>query len=224
MQYDWILFDADETLFSFDAFAGLKLAFSKLSHDFTRLEFEEYQKVNKPLWIKYQEGEITAKQLQEDRFLIWASRLEYSALELNRRFLDAMSELSLPLEGVMDIIPRLAKKAKLGIITNGFTQIQEIRLNNTGLKEYFDVLVVSEEVGTAKPDPLIFESAFERMGRPNKARILMVGDNLDSDVLGAHNAGIDACWLNLDNKPMPSDLFARYVCSSWKDLENLLLN
>lgn len=224
MQYDWILFDADETLFSFDAFAGLKMTFSRLDVDFSKKDYIEYQVINQALWVKYQDGEVTAKQLQEKRFEILALRVGFSPAKLNHRFLEAMVELSLPLEGVSDIIPLLAKKAKLGIITNGFTQIQEARLDNTGLKKYFDWVVVSEEMGVAKPDPLIFESAFERMGKVNKSRILMVGDNPDSDILGANKVGIDSCWLNSENKTCSSSVMPTYEVRSWRELARLLLN
>lgn len=223
MQYDWILFDADETLFSFDAFAGLKAMFKELDVDFTEQDFAEYQAVNKPLWVKYQNGEITAKQLQEDRFLVWANRLDIAPAELNRRFLNAMADVCQPLEGVREILPLLAQKAKLGIITNGFVQLQQIRLEKTGLREYFEWVVISEEVGVAKPDVAIFKHAFQLMGDPDKSRILMVGDNAGSDILGGINAGIDTCWLNVDGKSLPEDIEPTFIATSWAGIRTQLL-
>ncbi|MDD1791809.1 pyrimidine 5'-nucleotidase [Enterovibrio makurazakiensis] len=223
MQYDWILFDADETLFSFDAFAGLKALFSTLGVDFSQQDFAEYQTVNKPLWVKYQNGEITAKQLQEDRFIVWSERLEMTPAELNRRFLNAMADVCEPLDGVPEIVPLLASKAKLGIITNGFTQLQQVRLEKTKLSEYFDLVVISEEVGVAKPDVAIFEHAFDQMGHPEKSRILMVGDNPDSDVLGGIRAGIDTCWLNRDDHPAPEGVTPTYTAHSWNDIKRFLI-
>ncbi len=224
MQYDWILFDADETLFSFDAYQGLKTLFSRYKIDFSKADFEQYQKVNTPLWGQYQKGEISSKQLKENRFLLWSSRLTVSAAELNRQFLDIMAELCQPLEGVQEAIPLLAKKAKLGIITNGFSQMQNRRLENTGLQKYFDLLVVSEEVGFPKPDVRIFEYAFEKMGYPDKSRILMVGDNLHSDVLGANLAGIESCWLNMNESALNTQSLPCFVVKSWSDLSRLLLS
>ncbi|TKF27674.1 pyrimidine 5'-nucleotidase [Enterovibrio norvegicus] len=223
MQYDWILFDADETLFSFDAYLGLQTLFSRLGVEFTRTDFDEYQKVNKPLWVKYQDGEINAKQLQEDRFLVWSDRLNIPPFELNRLFLEAMADICKPLESVSDIVPLLSQQAKLGIITNGFTQLQKVRLEKTGLSAFFDLVVISEEVGVAKPDPAIFHLAFEQMGQPALSRVLMVGDNPDSDILGGMNAGIDTCWLNVDSKPVPEGSTPTYVVSSWKALGAELL-
>ncbi|MDD1782994.1 pyrimidine 5'-nucleotidase [Enterovibrio sp. ZSDZ35] len=223
MQYDWILFDADETLFSFDAYAGLKAMFSSLSVDFTPEDFAEYQLVNKPLWIQYQDGEITAKQLQEDRFNVWSERLSISPAELNRLFLDAMADVCQPLEGVKDIVPELAQKAKLGIITNGFVQLQQVRLERTGMADFFDLVVISEEVGVAKPDAAIFEHTLSLAGHPEKSRVLMVGDNAASDVLGGNNAGIDTCWLNVDAKPLPDGVVPTFTVTSWAEMRKALL-
>ncbi|MEZ8824314.1 pyrimidine 5'-nucleotidase, partial [Vibrio amylolyticus] len=75
MKYDWILFDADETLFHFDAFKGMQLMFSRKGVDFTEQDFDVYQQVNKPLWVDYQNGDITAHQLKHTRFESWAERL-----------------------------------------------------------------------------------------------------------------------------------------------------
>jgi Predicted hydrolase (HAD superfamily) len=91
------------------------------------------------------------------------------------------------------------------------------------LKDAISTLVISEQVGIAKPDPRIFEHAFEKMGRPPKEKILMVGDNPHSDVLGGMQAGIDTCWLNADNTPVPEDIAPTHQVSSLHQLKNWLL-
>ena len=112
--------------------------------------------------------------------------------------------------------------AKLGIITNGFTELQQIRLEATGLDHYFDVLVISEEVGVAKPHPDIFDHALELMGNPPREHVLMVGDNPDSDIVGGINAGLDTCWLNTHRRTAPAGIRPKYEVSSLEDLERLL--
>jgi hypothetical protein len=78
MKWDWIFFDADETLFTFDSFGGLQRMFLDYSVTFTAEDFQDYQAVNKPLWVDYQNGAITALQLQHQRFDVWAERLKVS--------------------------------------------------------------------------------------------------------------------------------------------------
>ena len=196
MQYEWILFDADETLFHFDAYAGLQRMFANFDVDFSREDFAQYQHINKPLWVEYQDGKISARHLQETRFTGWAKTLSVTPRHLNDAFLQSMADICRLLPGAQALLDSLLGKVKLGIITNGFTALQTIRLERTGLIDHFDLLVISEEVGVAKPDAAIFEHAFDRMQRPEKHKIMMVGDNPHSDILGGINAGIHTCWYN----------------------------
>lgn len=221
--YEWILFDADETLFEFDALRGLKLMFSRFGINFSDADFSEYQLVNKPLWVQYQNGEISATQLQHQRFQSWAERLDETPKTLNSAFLSAMADICAPLHGAANLLNTLRGKMKLGIITNGFTELQQVRLERTGFRDHFDVLIISEQVGVAKPHPEIFEYALSAMGHPSRERVLMVGDNPDSDILGGLNAGLHTCWVNADNKPEPTDIKPHYQVSSLSELESLLV-
>ncbi|RXJ71048.1 noncanonical pyrimidine nucleotidase, YjjG family [Veronia nyctiphanis] len=223
MRYDWILFDADETLFSFDDFQGLKIMFAEYGVDFTRDDHVEYKNRNKPLWVQYQNGEITAQELKVTRYQHWADKLKVDPSELNNAFLNAMADVCQPLKHVDTVVPLLAEKAKLGIVTNGFTELQQIRLERTGMKPFFQHVFISEEIGVAKPDPKIFEHALEVMGKPDRAKVLMVGDNPHSDVLGGMNAGIDTCWLNLNGECLPDGIKPTFTVSSWNELQDRLL-
>ena len=222
MNWDWILFDADETLFTFDAFAGLQRMFVHYDVNFTADDFQEYQSVNKPLWVDYQNGAITAMQLQLQRFEGWAKRLDVSPSELNDAFLSAMADICAPLPGAISLLDALQGKVKIGIITNGFTALQQTRLERTGLSGHFDLLVISEEVGIAKPDAKIFEYTFARMGNPPLSRILMVGDTPESDILGGINAGIATCWLNMHGRSLPEGIQPTWQVSTLSELEQLL--
>lgn len=73
--FSWVLFDADDTLFHFDAFTGLQHLFAQYKVIFTEQDYAEYELINKPLWVDYQNGSITAEQLQCKRFVLWANRL-----------------------------------------------------------------------------------------------------------------------------------------------------
>lgn len=222
MNFKWILFDADETLFHFDAYEGLKLMFSRFGISFSQDDFAHYQLVNKPLWVDYQDGKITAQELQHTRFESWAHKLEVTTAELNSAFLTAMADICAPLPGAKELLDFLKGKVQLGIITNGFTELQQIRLERTGLAEHFSTLVISEQVGVAKPDRGIFEHAFIQMGNPDKRDVLMVGDNPHSDILGGNNVGISTCWLNAIGLPTPDGVKPCYQVSSLNELHSML--
>lgn len=86
MKYEWIWFDADETLFHFDAFKGMQLMFARKGVDFTQEDFQEYQTVNKPLWVDYQDGKITAEEIKHRRFAEWAKDSTPRLWSLTLRF------------------------------------------------------------------------------------------------------------------------------------------
>lgn len=220
--YSWVLFDADETLFRFDSFRGLQLMFSRFEVAFTEQDYRDYQAVNKPLWVRYQDNAITAAQLKDQRFQAWSAKLKVSTSELNASFLVAMAEISSPLEGAENLLRSLKGVSRLGVITNGFSDHQQARLERTGFREHFDLLVVSEVVGFAKPHPRIFEHALGMMGRPAPETVLMVGDNPHSDIRGGLDAGLDTCWLNVEGLPAPQGITPKYQVGSLLELERLL--
>ncbi|QFU24672.1 pyrimidine 5'-nucleotidase [Shewanella eurypsychrophilus] len=223
MKYQWILFDADETLFHFDAFKGLQLMFSRFDVDFSLSDFNIYQQVNKPLWVKYQDGHISALELQNTRFEFWANKLSVTTQHLNSAFLAAMADICSLLPGARELIDSLTGRVKMGIITNGFTELQTIRLQRTGLLESFSPVVISEQVGVAKPDVAIFEHALGHMQHPPREKVLMVGDNPHSDIQGGLNAGFDTCWLNSEGRDVPEGINPHYQVSSLLELQHLLL-
>lgn len=214
MKYQWILFDADETLFSFRSYLGLQVVLKRYGVEYTLDDHAEFQAVNQPLWVAYQNQEITAEQLQRTRFEGLAKRTGEDPLVLNRLLMEEMALLSQPLEGTLPTLKALHGAVKMGIITNGFTALQQKRLDNTQTSHFFDVVVISEKIGFAKPDRQIFDYAFALMGEFDRSKVLMVGDTLSSDILGGNNAGIDTCWLNTFNLENDTDIKPTYAINT----------
>ncbi len=223
MQYDWILFDADETLFHFDGYSGIKLMLERKGMTLTDEAYHAYQQVNKPLWVEYQNGSIDAEQIKQRRFSAWADELNTTAQEMNFAYMMAMADICTLLPGAQQLIEALSGKAKLGIITNGFADLQAIRLERTGMANHFQHVVISEQVGAAKPDAAIFEYTYNLIGKPDKQRVLMVGDNPHSDILGGLNFGFDTCWLNVNGETAPDNIHATIEVNSLEQLQQYLL-
>ena len=223
MKYQWVLFDADETLFHFDAKAGLQHMFAQYDVVFTDNDFVEYKVINDKLWEGYQNGTVDVESLKTERFTKWSERLSIPARELNSQFLMSMAKICTPLAGVKSLLEMLSGKAKMAIITNGFTELQEVRLSNTGLTHYFSAIITSEQVGVAKPNERIFDYALSQMEHEERSSVLMVGDNVNSDILGANRAGFDSCWLNTREDPLPNNIKATYQVRSIPELEQQLL-
>ncbi len=221
--YEWVLFDADETLFRFDAFQGLQIMFRQWGVHFSEQDFQAYQLVNLALWSEYQKGTISSQHLQHQRFDAWAKILQIPHQTLHLAFIDAMASICMPLEGATNLLNALQGKSKLGIITNGFTELQQTRLQRTGLHNHFDLLVISEQVGVAKPHRDIFEHAFNIMGNPSRENVLMVGDNPIADVQGGLNAGFDTCWFNPNKIVAPDGIKPHFEVATLQELELMLL-
>lgn len=222
MKYQWIIFDADETLFHFDVCAGLTRLFKGYGVEFSRTDFTEFQAVNKPLWVDYQNGLITAKELQTKRFQRWADKLDTDPVLLNQQFIESMADICQCLPGAKKLLTLLHGKAKLAIITNGFTALQQIRLERTGLGEFFEHIIISEQVGAAKPSAKIFDYAMEQLGNPKKSQVLMVGDTLSSDILGGKHYGLDTCWINHAGNKERDTVGATYQVACLTSLYQLL--
>jgi len=220
--YDWILFDADDTLFHFDAIGALKLMFLDYGINFTKDDFFAYQTVNYALWQQYQRNEITAAQLQDRRFSAWGNRLRVSTAELTSAFQKAMAEVCTLLDGATDLLDNLKDNTKFGIITNGFAEMQQARLERNGIAHHFEFVVISEVVGTPKPHRGIFDHALTLMDNPARDRVLMVGDNLESDILGGINAELHTCWLNTNKKPAMNHIKPHHQVSSLREVEKLI--
>lgn len=224
MKYEYILFDADETLFSFDNFTGIKRLLKGYNKPFSEADFIKYQTYNKRLWQRYQDHEIDATFLQEERFVELAKLVGVSAKQLNNEFLDTMAEICQPLPGAMALLDRLHGKATLGIITNGLARMQHKRIAHTGLEGRFACLVISEETGVPKPHISIFEHTFALLGNPDKSKILMVGDTLSSDIAGGQNAGVDTCWLQHPGIALPTNVHPTYHITHLDQLQKILFD
>jgi 2-haloacid dehalogenase len=200
MAYSWLLFDADGTLFDFDL--AEKLALSSvlvdLGHALDDDAHQSYERINKELWLAFEQGKVTQAEIKTQRFERWLESLNIQAdvEKVSHDYLVYLSQQGPLLENVFGIIQALAKKYNMLIITNGLKEVQRPRFNASILKPYIKDIIVSGEVGHAKPEAGIFDAAFEIMDNPTKHEVLMIGDSLSADIQGGINYGLETCWYN----------------------------
>ena len=108
------------------------------------------------------------------------------------------------------------------LLTNGLSSVQHPRFRRSSIFHYFDSVVVSEDVGIAKPHSGIFEHTMKTLGHSCKNDVLMIGDNLRSDIQGGVNFGIDTCWYNPNRKKNESGITPSYEIEHLLQLENIL--
>jgi putative hydrolase of the HAD superfamily len=229
MSYELLLFDADETLFDFKKSQEVALKKSVSMYSIT-CPYEAlkpiYEDINKGLWSDFEKGQITVDRLKVERFerLFEAISAPVDAMAFSKTYQENLGQASYIYSGVEALLQRLTKAYKLAIITNGLYAVQSVRIAESAVGSYFDEIVISEAVQLVKPDPEIFELTLYKLGHENKKTVLMVGDNLKSDILGGINAGIDTCWLNPDQKENKTDIIPTYELTSVLEIEALLSN
>lgn len=227
MKYQVILFDADETLFDFrmSEKVALKGALTEFGIKYDEsYHLKIYMELNTAIWKEFEEGRITQDILKIERFRRFASELkiEINEFELAKSYMKHLSHASFLFDGAEALIKTLSKDYKLGIITNGLTDVQATRIRKSVIAEYFATIVISEEAKVAKPDARIFDLALNNMHHTDKKTVLYVGDSLSSDIQGGINAGIDTCWMNQEKSENLSKIHATYTIQELSELFNFL--
>ncbi|MCU0519305.1 MAG: YjjG family noncanonical pyrimidine nucleotidase [Anaerolineae bacterium] len=225
MTYRWLLFDADGTLFDYEAAEqqALSATLAQFGVAFGPEVLATYQQVNGQLWRDFEQGLTTPDRIKTDRFTFLLDALGLSEptpdpVLMGDAYLTILGTCVDLLPDALTVLNALAGKAHLALITNGLTRVQRARLAYSGLDAYFAAVVISEEEGVAKPDPGIFEVIFSRMGNPLRSEVLMIGDSLTSDIRGANRYGIDACWVNPAGLPRDPKVDVRYEIRSLLEL------
>ena len=139
-----------------------------------------------------------------------------------KAYLKNLAQSGFIIDGALELCQYLFENFKVAIITNGIKEVQDSRLEQSPLKPYIHHMIVSDEIGIAKPDPRIFEYAMKQIGDYKKSEIIMIGDSLTSDILGGINFGVDTCWYNSDESPSIKGIKPTYVISELSELYELL--
>ena len=207
-QYTDLFIDFDDTLY--DTHGNSVIALREL-FDALHLErwfpdpqvfYDRYWEANIDLWTRYSRGEITRDYLIVERFrrpLSYGDGLEPTeqyCLDASDLFLDLCSSKPGLVEGARELMDYLkAKGYRLHMCSNGFHEVQYKKLRSCGLDHHFDTIVLSEDAGVNKPSPLFFDYAIQKTGA-QKATTLMIGDNFQTDILGAKRYGLDTAYFN----------------------------
>jgi putative hydrolase of the HAD superfamily len=205
-----LFFDLDDTLWDFEKNSGhvleqLFLEFDladKLKTDFSTFH-STYKKTNLQLWIEYSKKEINKEYLRNHRFNLAFKQFNYDNynenLVITEHYLERGPKGKHLKDGCIDTLEYLNKNYHLHIITNGFKEVQAIKIDGCGLRDYFKNIIISEEHNLSKPEEKIFRLA-ETFADAKTEECVMIGDNFESDIVGALNAGWEAIYYT-EQKP-----------------------
>ncbi len=235
MRYKDLFIDFDDTLYDTynNANVALKETFGlfhlELYFPDPQTFYDAYWTTNIDLWRQYSKGEITRDYLIVERFrrplstgagLVVTEKL---CLEMSDVFLDCCSSKSEVVEGAHELMDYLRGKGyRMHICSNGFHEIQYKKLEASGLRDYFDNIILSEDAGANKPSPIYFDYAFKVSGA-RREDTLMIGDNIQNDIQGALNSGVNALLFNRWGIDVTeSAITPTYVVKTLEEIKNIL--
>lgn len=235
MKYKDLFIDFDDTLY--DTHGNAVMALSE-TFDYFHLNryfedpqvfYDAYWTANIDLWTQYAKGEITRDYLIVERFrrpLSVGKGIEVTkelCLEISDKFLDFCASKPGVIDGAHELMDYLKRKGyRMHMCSNGFHEVQYKKLDACSLHDYFNTIILSEDAGVNKPSKDYFDYALKVSGA-NRETTLMIGDNLQSDILGALNAGLDAMLFNrwqVPSEELPQDL--TFVVDNLCDIMEIL--
>ena len=226
-QFQWLLFDFDNTLVDFTNTSKNALCQSFRDFDTTCTEaiHEVYKAVNHQVWTAFERGEMSAERLRIERFELLFEAIDLAPASpqiFSKRFLDNLVQLSEAYEGVPGLLQNLGQRYHLGVITNGLKEVQRPRLDVLKLRDHFKSIVVSDEIGVAKPHAAFFDHAYQNLPHPvAKEEILVIGDNLHSDIKGGNDYGCPTCWVSHE-RDNDTDILPNFTIGRIQELADLL--
>lgn len=216
MAYDLFLFDLDDTLLDFQE--SERLSFYSAMQSFglsTELDalYEHYQIENRALWKLFEQAQTSKEHLKVERFrkILSSKKIDIDPELASNRYLETLPETVVLIDYAVEICKWLSGHGEIGIVTNGIHTVQTKRIANSKIAPYISFVSVSEECGFAKPDVRFFEYSAKMASRFSKASAIVIGDRLETDILGAHNFGLDSCWFNPKQSARPADLLEHFA-------------
>lgn len=221
--YRHIFFDLDRTLWNFEENSKLVLQaiFQKFDLD-KQIENEsdfiqKYYYYNDFLWERYRNNSITKEQLRDERFKLTLEHFHITntkiAFEMGDFYVSESPKQTALMPFAREILDYLDGKYKMHIITNGFEEVQHIKLNESNIRHYFEHLIFSEKVGVKKPHPLIFKRALKYSGA-KVTESLMIGDDYQADIYGAQRIKMDSVYYNFHKTPHTNTVDTEISCLS----------
>jgi putative hydrolase of the HAD superfamily len=221
-----LFFDLDDTLWDFQKNSSLVLEqlFNefelnrKLNTDFDTF-LANYKRINLEFWSRYYKKQINKEYLRNHRFNCTFKEFGYDNypenLVITEEYLGRAPKGNHLKEGCIDVLEYLKDNYNLHIITNGFKEVQHIKIDGCGLRPYFKNIIISEEHQLVKPEKEIFLLG-EKLAAAQKNECVMIGDSFESDIEGALNAGWEAIHFN--EKPIKPQI---KTISKLSELKNL---
>lgn len=231
MKYTTIFFDLDDTLI--DTVLNSKQVLADIYTDYAFNKyyptfedyFNKYKIINLHLWDQYEQNLISKKSLMEDRFALtlqgYRDITVEESLEINKDFMERVSNKKNIIEGAHTILEYLTPKYDLYIISNGFEEVQGKKIKHATLDTYFKGVFLSDSVGKNKPHPAIFNYALKEANATIE-NCIMIGDNINTDIIGAKNIEMDQIWFNPKSMVDTNNIVPTHTIKKLEEIKHIL--
>lgn len=231
--YKYIIFDLDDTLS--DNLKNVQGAFKTIVKDkYTEDEFSRFYNIDQKIWKERAEGLIknpregmtkdeVTEWIRAQRFIKYFGNITYKeAVNYNNLYIEGLKEKVEPINGAIEILEYLKEKDyEIVIATNGPSDALSAKLNKLKIDKFIDVTFAADECGNMKPHTHFYNALFDKLNNYNKDKILFIGDELDKDIKGGNEIGIDTCWFNYKNEPI-SEITPTYEINNLLELKDIL--
>lgn len=228
-----VLFDLDHTLFDFEASkaTAFHAVLSEVGITDPAALLDVFERVERPLWRGLEQGSLTLRTLNGERFRLLCLTEEFRDVcpappdseAVARNYLRWLGKSGGLLPGARELLDVLTGNCRMALVSNGYGEVQRARMSNFDLDKYFEIVVVSDEIGVAKPHPNFFQQTFLQLGNPPVNSAIMIGDSLTSDIAGAQNFDLKCCWFNPFNKPQTTEGKIDFTVTDLSEIAQIVL-
>ena len=219
-----VLIDIDDTIFDFEKCSknSFLKTLEKFNLKFKEEDFSYFNKVNDILWTKQKLGKINIKEvfIKRDYLMGKYFNLDIEKGLFNDLFVNFLYDEIEMVDGIEDLLEYLSDKYKIFAASNGIYKMQENRLKKSNLDKYFNEIFVSEKIGYEKPDKKFFKKIMD-ITKFSNDDLIMIGDSIKSDIIGAKNSKIKSIYFNKEDKKIIDKNFT-YQVKNLSEIKKIL--
>ncbi len=221
-----ILIDIDNTILDFNksAKASIDACASEFNISFPVNYFDVFIKINDFLWGELENGSITKQELYKKRWKMIFEELDITAdaNAFEEMFRQQMRNTAIPVDGAQELLSYLYEKYDLYTASNASLLQQQTRLNSTGFNKYINGMFTSEELGFQKPSKEFFALCCKELYPIKKSELIVIGDSVNADIIGAKNFGLKTIWFNYNHITYDNYSFTDYYVDKLSDIRDIL--
>ena len=227
-RYKIILWDLDQTLLNFDLSMdyAIRAVFERFGLAVNDTIVAQYDAINRSYWKRLELGEVTKEELKTGRFRTLFEELDIhhiSPAEMAVKYQKELGSVFFFMDGAKELVTKLRGMGyRQYVVTNGVNSTQASKMRLSGLDQIMDGVFVSELMGYPKPMKEYFDACFAALSDVKREECILVGDSLTSDMRGANNAGVTACWFNPEGRDKDIDVKTDYEIHRLDELLSIL--